>query len=293
MELDSSLIIASATIFMALLGGLLASLLIAANRKLYVYEDPRIDDVEDLLPKANCGACGSPGCRAFAEGLVEGKYEPAQCTANSDDLNKEIAGKLGVALNTKEQILPRLACGGGSHVAWLRAEYQGMDGCRAAELVAGGGKGCNWGCLGQGDCVVSCQFDAIHLDDHGLPHIDEHKCTACGDCIDACPRLLLTLHPISHKLWVACNNKEFGDKAEVQCDVACTTCGRCAMDADDGLIAMTGNLATVDYSHNDKADKTAIERCPTGAIVWLEKDDIIRKGKSARKVIRKDALPVA
>ena len=290
--LDTSLIITSATGFMAVLGGLLAIMLVVANRRFYVYEDPRIDEVEDLLPKANCGACGSPGCRAFAEGLVAGTYEPAQCTANSSELNKEIAGKLGVALNTQEQRLPRVACAGGSHVAWHRAEYQGLEGCRAADLVAGGGKGCNWSCLGQGDCVHVCQFDAIYLDRNGLPRIDAEKCTACGDCIDACPRYLLSIQPVSRRLWVACNNKEFGDKAESDCGVACTACGRCAMDAEKGLIAMTDNLATIDYSLNAKAEKTAIERCPTGAIVWFEKDDSARKGKNAKKVIRKEALPV-
>ena len=290
--MESSLIISSATAFMALLGGALAVLLIVANQRFYVYEDPRIEEVENLLPRANCGACGSPGCRAFAEGLVTGEYEPGQCTANSSELNKQIASRLGVALNVQEQRLPRLACAGGSHVAWLRARYDGMEGCRAADMVSGGGKGCSWGCLGQGDCVHSCQFDAIKLDSNGLPHIDAEKCTACGDCIDACPRFLFSLHPVSHQLWVACNNKEFGDKAEAQCGVACTACGRCEMDAAKGLIAISNNLATVDYSMNPKAERKAIERCPTGAIVWLDKDDHIHKGKKARKVIRRDALPV-
>lgn len=290
--LDTSLIITSATGFMAVLGGLLAILLIVANRRFYVYEDPRIDEVEDLLPRANCGACGSPGCRAFAEGLVAGDFEPAQCTANSSELNKEIADKLGVTLSVQEKRLPRLACAGGSHVAWLRAEYQGLEGCRAADLVAGGGKGCNWGCLGQGDCVHICKFDAIYLDDNGLPQIDAEKCTACGDCVDACPRYLLSIHPESHQLWMACKNEEFGDKAEAHCDVACTACGRCVMDAAEGLIAISNNLATIDYSRNVSADKSAIDRCPTGAIVWLDKDDSIRKGKNAKQVIRKEALPI-
>ena len=278
---------------MAVLGGALALLLIVANRRFYVYEDPRIEEVENLLPRANCGACGSPGCRAFAEGLVSGTYEPGQCTANSSELNKEIASKLGVALNVQEQRLPRVACAGGTHVAWLRARYEGLDGCRAADLVSGGGKGCTWGCLGKGACVHSCQFDAMYLDHNGLPHVDAEKCTACGDCLDACPRHLLSMHPVSHQLWVACNNKEFGDKAEYDCDVACTACGRCEMDAEDGLIAISNNLATVDYSLNAKAEKKDIERCPTGAIAWLEKDDITRKGSKAKKVIRKEALPVA
>ena len=292
MTLDASLTITSATVFMAALGGILAVLLVLANKRLYVYEDPRIEEVEDLLPKANCGACGQPGCRAFAEGLVKGDFQPSQCTANSEDNNQMIADSLGVAMSAQEKRLPRLACAGGNHVAWLRARYKGIDGCRAANIVAGGGKGCSWGCLGLGDCSHACTFDAISMDSNGLPVIDEDKCTACGDCVDACPRFLFSIHPVSHKLWVACKNLEHGEKAEADCDVACNACTRCVADAATGLIAMTNNLATIDYSKNDQASRDAIQRCPTGAIVWIENGDVM-KGEAARKVIRKDPLKAA
>ena len=150
--------------FMAGLGLLLATILVFANRRLYVYEDPRIDEVEELLPHANCGACGSAGCRTFAEGLIDGEFEPSQCTVNPDDLNQAIADYLGVGLGNQEQRVARLACAGGTHVAYIRASYDGLDSCRAAALVSGGGKGCAWGCLGMGDCAVVCDFDAITLD---------------------------------------------------------------------------------------------------------------------------------
>ncbi len=280
--------------FMAALGLILAAVLVVANRQLYVYEDPRIDEVEDLLPKANCGACGTAGCRQFAEMLVERRIEPGKCTVNAPEMNQLIADFLGVDLGAGERRVARLACAGGTHVAFIRASYGGgVASCRGAALVAGGGKGCSWGCLGFGDCAEVCEFDAIHLDAHGLPVVTESKCTACGDCVTVCPKQLFSLHPVSHRLWVACSNQAFGDEAEHECRVVCTACGRCAQDSPEGLITIRDNLATIDYDKNPLASKVAIERCPTGAIVWLEKDGGVIKGRDARKVIRKGALPAA
>lgn len=281
-----------AVAFMSALGVVLASILVVANRWLFVLEDPRIDDVEDLLPKANCGACGTPGCRPFAEKLVKGEVDPGLCTVNSKDTNQVIANFLGVALGTHEKRVARLACAGGAHVAYIRASYAGLSSCRGASLVAGGGKGCAWGCLGMGDCATVCTFDAIHMDRHGLPVVDAGKCTACGDCVDVCPKDLFEIHPVSHRLWVACRNREFGDAAEAQCEVICTACERCAVDSPEGLISIRDNLAVIDYGKNRLASKVAIERCPTGAIVWREADESVIKGRDARKIIRKTALPV-
>jgi Na+-translocating ferredoxin:NAD+ oxidoreductase RNF subunit RnfB len=268
--------------------------LAVANRRLYVYEDPRIDQVEDLLPKANCGACGTAGCRQFAEKLVARTIEPGKFTVNAPEMNQLIADFLGVDLGAGERRVARLACAGGTHVARIRASYGGgVASCRGAALVSGGGKGCSFGCLGFGDCAEVCGFDAIHLDPHGLPVVTESKCTACGDCVAICPKGLFSLHPVSHRLWVACKNQEFGDAPEHECQVVCTACGRCAQDSPEGLITLRDNLATIDYAKNALASKVAIERCPTGAIVWLEADGTVVKGRDARKVVRKGALPTS
>jgi electron transport complex protein RnfB len=173
----------------AIMGGmgvLLAALLAIADKKLFVFEDPRIDDVENLLPKANCGACGCAGCRAFAEKAVTGQIAPGKCTVNSPEGTAAIASFLGVNAGTEEKRVARLACAGGVHVAKNRANYEGLDTCRAAALVSGGGKSCSWGCLGLGDCDRVCDFKAIHMDSHGLPVVTENKCTACGDCVEVC-----------------------------------------------------------------------------------------------------------
>lgn len=277
----------------AALGGitlLLSIMLILANKKLYVQEDPRIDIVEEMLPHANCGACGYPGCRPFAEALVKGESLPGKCTVSSEQGRVDIATFLGVDVGAQEKVVARLACAGGINVARNRARYEGLKTCRAAAVVAGGGKGCFWGCLGLADCEVVCDFDAIHMNRFSLPVVDEEKCTACGDCVEVCPKDLFSLHPVSHRLWVACKNEEFGDEILEDCEVACTACARCALDAPGGLIKMENNLPVVDYSRNHKTD-VPIQRCPTGAIVWIEEDGTIIKGRESKKVLRKSTLP--
>lgn len=289
LEILHNILMASA--FMAGLGVVLAIFLAIASKRFYVYEDPRIEQVEQLLPASNCGACGTAGCHNFAEQVTEGKIEPGRCTVNTPDKNASIASLLGVALGDIEKRTARLACAGGKHVAKMRANYSGLSSCLAASVAGGGGKNCSWGCLGLGDCADVCDFDAITMDQHGLPVVDSNKCTACGDCVDICPKSLFSLQVMSHKLWVACRNESEGDIAETACEVACTACERCVADAKPGVVSIKNQLAVIDYSKNDAATRTAIERCPTGAIVWLEGDKIC-KGKSAKKIIRIESLPV-
>mgnify|MGYP001813813204 FL=1 len=278
--------------FMSALGVSLSGILALASHKLWVYEDPRIDEVEDLLPKTNCGACGTAGCRPFAEALIEGKLTPANCTVSSDEEIEEIAAYLGVDTGDVVKRVARLACAGGVHVARQRAHYDGLESCRAAAMVAGGPKSCSWGCLGLADCEDVCDFDAISMDRHGLPVVNTSKCTACEDCVDICPKDLFSIHPVTHRLWVACRNLLRDEEAEAQCEVACTGCEKCAKDAPAGLIHIQNNLSRIDYSKNDMASPLPIERCPTGAIVWLDEVKGIRKGSQAKRIIREEALPL-
>jgi electron transport complex protein RnfB len=257
----------------AILGGVgltFAGAIALTHRKFKVWEDPRIDAVADMLPGANCGACGQAGCRAFAEGVVQGALQPAGCTVMSADAVVSLASFLGVEAGETNKRVARLLCAGGSNVAIQQADYLGLETCKAAAAVAGGGKGCRWGCLGLADCEVVCDFDAIFMNAYGIPIVIPDKCTACGDCVEACPKDLFTLMPIEQKLIVQCKSALEGDEIEALCRVACTACGRCAADAAPGLIAMQDGLAVVDYSKNDLADPAAIARCPTGAIVWVE-----------------------
>ena len=277
------------TAFIALLTSLLAALLIVAYRKLAVAEDPRIDEVEAMLPGANCGACGQPGCRAFAECLVKGVSTPSACTVSNDDARQRIARFLGVSVGETQKRVARLACNGGNNVARMNAVYRGEASCLAAAQVSGGGKTCVWGCLGYGDCERACDFGAIHMNSHALPVVDESQCTACGDCVTVCPKDLFTIQPVSQQLWVRCNNREWGDEILRYCEVACTACGRCAMDA-PGVIEMHNNLPVVNYSKSIQPQE-AIQRCPTGAIVWLDTDGTMVIGHLAKTIVRQAPLP--
>jgi Na+-translocating ferredoxin:NAD+ oxidoreductase RNF subunit RnfB len=266
---DDAMVIVQAIL---ILGGtclVFAIFIAGANKKLKVWEDPRIDVVASMLPSANCGACGLPGCRAFAEKAVVGEIQPAKCTVSNADRVSEIAHFLGVDAGQAIKRVARLQCAGGSNVAAQRAEYRGLGTCEAAAAVAGGGKGCAWGCLGLADCARACTFDAITMNPEGLPVVDVEKCTACNDCVVACPKNLFVLQHLDHPLLVQCMNLVQGDVVLDQCSVACTTCGKCVLDAAPGLISVASGVAVIDYSKIAEAEESAVERCPTGAIVWL------------------------
>jgi electron transport complex protein RnfB len=266
----------------------LASLLVLANRWLHVAEDPRVSFVERMLPHTNCGACGYPGCRGFAEALVTGEVLPGKCTVSTPAEHARIASYLGVDIGAQERKVARLACAGGNNVARSRAHYEGLGSCAAAALVAGGGKACFWGCLGLADCELACDFDAIVMNPHRLPVVVEDRCTACGDCVEACPKDLFSLHAVSHRLWVTCSSLAEGDGILEDCEVACTGCGRCSSDAPD-RIEMKNNLPVIDYRIRPLTPGPT-QRCPTGAIVWLDPDAGPVKGQAAREIVRKGEM---
>lgn len=272
-----------------ILGGIgltFGTLIALANRRLFVWEDPRIDGVSELLPGTNCGACGFPGCRAFAEGLIAGRTQPAECTVIGLDDVADVADYLGVEAGESTKRVARLLCAGGCDVAVQQADYRGLQTCAAAAAVASGGKGCTWGCTGLADCRDVCDLDAIYMNEYDLPVVIPDRCTACNDCVEACPIDLFILMPLDHKLLVQCKSLLEGDEAEALCSVACNACGKCVLDAASGVIEMVNGLAVVDYNKNDLAAPEAIARCPTGAIVWCEgaqfqsKPDLVRSAVS-------------
>jgi Na+-translocating ferredoxin:NAD+ oxidoreductase RNF subunit RnfB len=255
-----------------ILGGVgltFAALITLTHKKFWVWEDPRIEGAADLLPGTNCGACGLAGCHAFAEALIADKVQPATCTVMGPDDVTDVADYLGVEAGEANKRVARLLCAGGANVAVQQADYIGLETCKAAVAVAGGGKGCTWGCVGLADCEVVCDFDAIYMNPWGLPVVIPDKCTACGDCVVACPLDLFVLMPLEQKLIVQCKSLLEGEEAEELCQVACNACGRCAADAPE-VIHMENGLAVVDYSKNELATPAAIERCATSAIVWVE-----------------------
>jgi Formate hydrogenlyase subunit 6/NADH:ubiquinone oxidoreductase 23 kD subunit (chain I) len=140
-------------------------------------------------------------------------------------------------------------------------------------------------------------LNALRLDAHDLPAVAEDLCTACGDCVTACPKDLFSLQPADDHLWVRCRNEDAGDALLDVCSVACTACGRCAMDAPAGTLTMAGGLPLIDstalHRASDAAARAAIERCPTGAIVWITDDGTALAGRAARPVVRRSVRPAA
>jgi Na+-translocating ferredoxin:NAD+ oxidoreductase RNF subunit RnfB len=271
-----------------ILGGLglaFGAILAFADRFLKVDEDPRIDGVEHLLPGSNCGACGQPGCRGLAEKIVQGSETPSRCTVASPVALAAVADYMGVEVGDAERRVARIHCGGGLGRARQLASYEGFESCRAAHLVGGGGLECSWGCLGAADCVRACTFDAMWMNSVRLPVVDPVKCTACGDCVTACPRDLIDLMPESHHLIVQCKVPLAGDEARRLCTAACDACARCAADAAPGLIRMSGNLPVVDYSAGGPAEPRATFRCPTAAIRWVVGEQFVElESAEARRV---------
>ena len=257
-----------ATAIMTGLALFFAVVLTVAWRFLRVAEDPLLEALDEALPGSNCGACGEPGCKAFAAKLISREAAPSGCTVSSADGINAIAELLGVDAGEARKRVARLACAGGKGQAHTLAQYHGHESCSAAAVVSGGGKSCPWGCLGLADCDVACSFDAISMNANGLPVVDIDKCTACGDCVDACPRHLFRVAPLDEALLVQCSSPMSGDGATALCTVACDACGRCAQDAPGDLIQMVHGLPVLNYSKPGPASAAITARCPTGAIVW-------------------------
>jgi Na+-translocating ferredoxin:NAD+ oxidoreductase RNF subunit RnfB len=261
--------IITAILILSGLGLVFGVVLSTATRKFRVIEDPRIDRVEEMLPGSNCGACGHPGCRAFAEAVISGDTQASCCTVSPAEKIEAIATYLGVEAGFNEKRVARLLCAGGHIEAPKRLNYKGLESCRAESVVTGGNKDCTFGCLGLGDCARACLFKAITMNENGLPVVDVEKCTACGDCVIACPKNLFIIMPLSHKLLVQCRSTLEGEEATGHCSVACTGCGLCATDS-GGLITMKNNLPAIDYEKNEQLSPLPCRRCPTSAIVWVD-----------------------
>ena len=260
-------IIISGAIMMGL-ASVFAVILALAYRYMRVEEDPRIDLIEEALPGSNCGACGYPGCRAFSEAVVGGGSAPGKCTVSSPDAIAAIADMLGVEAGVVEKRVARLHCAGGKGSVKELSEYKGINSCQAVSVVNSGGRACAWGCLGLADCEKSCQFEAIHITPNNLPVVNVDTCTACGDCVVACPLDLFDIQLLSQKLIVQCSSPLTGDEARSSCVVACDACGRCAADAAPDVIEMSGGLPVIKLP--ELTTQNSINRCPTGAIRWVD-----------------------
>jgi len=267
------------------LGAAAAVILYMAAQKFKVYEDPRIDEVEGVLPGANCGGCGYPGCRAFAEAAVKAEdLSDLNCPVGGNETMQQIASILGQEIEEKDPQVAVVRCAGSFANAPAVTRYDGPASCAIETALYGGETGCHFGCLGKGDCVDSCDFEAIFLnEDTGLPYVVDGNCTACGACVEACPRDIIELRKRNkkdRKIYVSCVNQDKGGVARKACKVACIGCGKCVKVCPFDAITMENNLAYID-PYKCKLCRKCVPECPTNAI--LEVGFPPRKQKSKEK----------
>lgn len=263
-------VILYAVVSLGAIGVAAAVILYFIAQKFKVVEDPRIDVVDDLVPGANCGGCGFAGCRAFAEAIVKaGTLEGFNCPVGGAEVMAQIGEALGLAAEEKEPQIAVIRCNGTKANAVGKVDYDGPQSCAFASNLYAGESGCPNGCLGLGDCVASCNFDAIWIDEEtGLPVVSDEKCVACGACVTACPRNIIELRNKGKKdrrIFVSCVNTEKGAPAKKNCSVACIGCGKCVKVCPFEAITLKNSLAYIDYEKCKLCRKCVVE-CPTGAI---------------------------
>ena len=250
-----------------------AIILYLIAQRFRVIEDPRIDEVEDALPAANCGGCGYAGCRNFAEACVKAdSLSGLFCPPGGNDTMQKVAGILGMEAAERDPLVAVVRCSGSFACRPRTNHYDGASSCAIESSLYSGDTGCQFGCLGHGDCVVVCEFDAIHMNtETGLPEVIDEKCTACGACVDACPKIIIELRKRNkrdRKIFVSCINEDKGGIAKKSCSVACIGCGKCEKVCPHEAITIENFLAYIDPVKCKLCRKCVVE-CPTNAILEI------------------------
>ena len=259
--------ILSAILTLAALG-LLAGLGLGIAAKVFAVEvDPRIEQIDAVLPQFNCGACGFASCVDYAKAVVGGA-ESGLCVPGGAGVSEKIAEITGRAASAREKTVAFVFCGGSDSKARKKYLYNGVADCKSAALLAGGDKACGYGCLGLGSCVHVCPTNAIAVED-GLARVTAELCIGCGKCVATCPKGIIKMVPADRAIHVVCSSQDKGPVVRKACDVGCIGCKRCTKAVDNEQITIDGTLAVVDYS-KPLLDPSVAESCPTGAIQVVE-----------------------
>ena len=251
-----------------------AVVLYVCSKKFAVHEDPRLAQVSALLPGANCGGCGYPGCSGMAAALVKGadagSLDGLYCPVGGASVMGQVADLLGMAVANTEPKVAVVRCNGTCELRPRIAGYDGLRTCTAMHSCGAGETACGYGCLGCGDCVKACAFGAITINpETGLPEVDEEKCTGCGACAKACPRHIIELRKKGVKgrrVYVRCVNKDKGAAAMKACKAACIGCGKCEKECQFGAITIENNVSYIDPD-KCRLCRKCVEACPTHAII--------------------------
>lgn len=257
-----------AVVSLALLGAIFGVVLAFAGKRFRVEEDPRVTAIMEVLPGANCGACGFPGCASLAAAISAGDAPVDACQPGISTAWK-IAEIMGVEAGHQERMVSQLACNGGKYDSKNKFDYLGVQDCRAAMQLFGGHKECPAACLGLGTCEKVCPFGAVTINFNGLPVIHYDKCTGCGICVANCPKKVLHLVGTSHFVHVRCSNVQNGKLAKAACKAACIKCKLCEKSCPQGAIWVIaidgGSRAVMDYQKCTNCG-ICLTKCPTGAI---------------------------
>lgn len=263
--------ILTAILVLGITGLVLGLVLFAVARKFAVKTDPRVGQITEILPGANCGGCGFPGCAAFAEACVkQDSMDGLKCSVCKSEVMQQIAAITGHAVEEGVPMVAVVRCNGSCTNRQRMNRYDGARSCAVAAMQTGGETGCFYGCLGCGDCVKACKFDAIHMDpETGLPVVDQDKCTACGACAKACPRNIIELrnrNKLDRRVYVSCVNKDKGPVARKACSAACIGCGKCVKACPFEAITMENNLAYIDFG-KCRLCRKCVDECPQHSIM--------------------------
>ena len=235
-------------IVLGVLGGIFGAVLAFASQIFHVEVDPKQEQIRNCLAGANCGGCGYPGCDGYAAAVAAGEAATNRCVAGGAETAAKVAAIMGVSDTGADKMVAFVPCSGTEGHAEKRFNYSGPVDCRAAMLFGGkSNKTCTFACIGLGNCVKACQFDAMHIVD-GVAKVDRSKCVGCGACADSCPKSIIKMIPESQKVMPACGSKDKGAVVMKICDFGCIGCMKCQRECPADAIVVTDNLAVVDVA---------------------------------------------